>query len=108
MDVLISWMNELRNELVWLADFRYRVDTKDGWAHHVGEEADERMTAAAQKRNIKLTSKSRPLEPEDFNKFDFIIGMDDENNKEIRKAASHWKDELKKPLPDNWADKVPL
>ena len=88
------------------ATFRYKVETKDGWAYHVGDDADERMTAAAQKRDIHLTSKSRPLEPEDFQKFDFIVGMDDENIKAIKKAAAHWKDNLKKPLLEDWEQKV--
>ncbi|KAA6424619.1 MAG: hypothetical protein FRX49_05828 [Trebouxia sp. A1-2] len=86
----------------------YKVETKDGWAYHVGDDADERMTAAAQKRDIHLTSKSRPLEPEDFQKFEFIIGMDAENIKAIKKAAAHWKDILQKPLPKNWEQKVQL
>jgi len=64
------------------------------------------MTAAAQKRDVHLTSKSRPLEPEDFQKFDFIVGMDDENIKAIKKAAAHWKDNLKKPVPKDWEKKV--
>ncbi len=88
------------------ATFRYKVETKDGWAYHVGDDADERMTAAAQKRDVHLTSKSRPLEPEDFQKFDFIVGMDDENIKAIKKAAAHWKDNLKKTLPKDWEKKV--
>ncbi|DBB03873.1 TPA: hypothetical protein ACH3X1_012961 [Trebouxia sp. C0004] len=86
----------------------YKVETKDGWAYHVGDDADERMTAAAQKRDVHLTSKSRPLEPEDFQKFDFIVGMDNENIKAIKKAAAHWKDNLKKTLPKEWEQKVQL
>lgn len=66
------------------------------------------MAAAAEKRDIHLTSKSRPLEPEDFAKFDYIIGMDYENSHEIKKAAQHWQHDLQKPLPDNWKDKVSL
>lgn len=85
---------------------RYKLDTKDAWAHHEGDPADERMTAAAKKRDIHLTSKSRPLTPEDFTKFDYIIGMDYENSKEIKKAAAHWQDDLNKSLPSDWKDKV--
>ena len=85
---------------------RYKLGTKGGWSHHVGHDADERMAAAAKKRDIHLTSKSRPLEPEDFDKFDFIIGMDYDNSQEIKKAAQHWQDDLQKPLPSNWKDKV--
>lgn len=85
---------------------RYKIGTKGGWSYHVGHDADERMAAAAKKRDIHLTSKSRPLEPEDFDKFDFIIGMDYDNSQEIKKAAQHWQDDLQKPLPSNWKDKV--
>ena len=82
------------------------MGTEDGWAYHVGDDADERMTAAARRRDIHLTSKSRPLQPEDFQNFDYIIGMDHENSKAIKKAAEHWRDDLHKPLPENWQDKV--
>ena len=37
------------------------------------------MTAAASKRGVILTSKSRPLRPEDLSTFDYIIGMDPKN-----------------------------
>lgn len=85
---------------------RYKLDTKDAWAHHEGNPADERMTAAAKKRDIHLTSRSRPLKPDDFTNFDYIIGMDHENSKAIKQAAMHWQDDLKRSLPDNWQDKV--
>lgn len=64
------------------------------------------MVAALEKRNLDPYSDSRPLEPEDFQKFDFIIGMNDENNQEVQRAARYWKDDLKKPLPSNWQNKV--
>lgn len=64
------------------------------------------MTAAAKKRDIHLTSRSRPLKPDDFTNFDYIIGMDHENSKAIKQAAMHWQDDLKRSLPDNWQNKV--
>ena len=33
------------------------------------------MQAAAKRRNMHLTSLSRPLTPEDFSAFDYIIGI---------------------------------
>lgn len=33
------------------------------------------MRAAAQRRDMYLTSISRPLTPDDLNKFDYIIGV---------------------------------
>jgi protein-tyrosine-phosphatase len=48
-------------------------------APHAGESADARMTAAAIKRGVCLTSRSRPLRPDDLQRFDYIIGMDNKN-----------------------------
>jgi protein-tyrosine-phosphatase len=44
-----------------------------------GDDADVRMTAAASRRGVLLTSKSRPLRPADLHHFDYIIGMDPSN-----------------------------
>ena len=64
------------------------------------------MIDALKKRNLDPYSDSRPLEPEDFQKFDYIINMNDENVQEVQKAAQYWKDDLQKPIPSNWKDKV--
>ena len=64
------------------------------------------MIDALKKRNLDPYSDSRPLEPEDFQKFDYIINMNDENNQEVQKAARYWKDDLQKSIPSNWKDKV--
>ena len=48
------------------------------------------MTDAARVRNITLTSRSRPLTPQDLADFDYIIGMDHENIAAIHRAATHW------------------
>ena len=37
------------------------------------------MTQAAKKRGVHLSSKSRPLKPEDLSKFEYIVGMDPKN-----------------------------
>lgn len=48
-------------------------------AYHAGEPADARMQTHAKKRNYHLTSISRQIRPDDFEQFDYIIAMDDEN-----------------------------
>lgn len=53
---------------------------------------------AAIKRGVRLTSRSRPLQPSDLNRFDFIIGMDPRNVRDILKAANCWA-EADKQLP---------
>jgi hypothetical protein len=51
---------------------------------HAGDNADARMAQAAKKRGINLTSKSRPLRPQDLQRFDFIVGMDPMNLKAMQ------------------------
>lgn len=62
-----------------------------GWSYHEGDPSDPRMTAAAVKRGVRLTSRSRPLKPEDFKRFKYIIGMDPNNIRAIlvRARGSH-------------------
>lgn len=52
-------------------------------AHHVGELPDERMRAHAAKRGLNLDSCARQFQIEDFEKFDFIITMDQANYKNV-------------------------
>ncbi len=53
-------------------------------AYHAGEPADGRMQRHANKRNIHLTSISRQVEPLDFKEFDYVIGMDDDNMRNMQ------------------------
>lgn len=47
--------------------------------YHAGDPADSRMQQHANKRNYRLTSISRQIKSSDFEAFDYIIGMDDDN-----------------------------
>ena len=63
-------------------------DSAGTTAYHTGEMADQRMQGHAIKRGYRLTSISRAINPEhDFDEFDFIIGMDDNNVWDLRKMA---------------------
>lgn len=61
-----------------------------GWSYHEGNPADSRMTTVASARGVKLTSRSRPLKPEDLEEFDMIIGMDPSNRAAILTAVNYW------------------
>ncbi|KAG2431203.1 hypothetical protein HXX76_009731 [Chlamydomonas incerta] len=65
--------------------------TEGGWSYHEGDAADSRMTLTARKRGVLLTSRSRPLAPLDFGRFDYIVGMDAKNIRAIRTAADYWR-----------------
>ena len=64
--------------------------------HHEGNRADARMRAHASRRSYDLTSISRQFRSNtDFDAFDLIIGMDDQNIKDLKSQARNEED-LKK------------
>lgn len=81
-----------------------------GFSYHEGEAADPRMTAAAAKRGVRLTSRSRPLVPGDFARFKYIVGMDGSNMRAIATAADYWAANGSKdvPPPDEVKGRVSL
>ncbi|GLI67667.1 hypothetical protein VaNZ11_011828 [Volvox africanus] len=64
--------------------------TEGGWSYHEGDPADSRMTITARKRGVLLTSRSRPLQPLDLSRFDYVVGMDPKNLRAIKTAADYW------------------
>jgi len=61
-----------------------KVDSAGILAWHSGEPADRRMQTHASERGYQLTSISRQVKAEDFEKFDIIVGMDHENMRDLR------------------------
>ncbi|MDP4206980.1 MAG: low molecular weight protein-tyrosine-phosphatase, partial [Bacteroidota bacterium] len=65
-------------------------------SYHQGEKADCRMQVHALRRGYQLTSISRPVNPKkDFEGFDMIIGMDDQNIRDLQKLTRNEEDEKK-------------
>jgi protein-tyrosine phosphatase len=63
----------------------FEVDSAGTSDYHEGQPADERMQRHALKRNYQLTSISRPFKPEtDFDNFDMIVAMDQQNLNDLR------------------------
>ena len=56
-----------------------------GW--HEGELPDNRMRTHASRRGYTLTSRSRPIKYDDFDRFDLIIGMDDNNIYDLKRMT---------------------
>lgn len=70
-----------------LAD-KFEIDSAGIAAYHAGEHADERMQQHAINRGYRLTSISRQVKaPDDFDHFDYIIGMDDQNIDDLEYLA---------------------
>lgn len=52
-------------------------------SYHVGNPPDRRMAAAAQTYGIALNGRARQFEPADFDRFDWILAMDQQNYRDI-------------------------
>lgn len=66
----------------------FEIDSAGILSNHKGELADMRMQKHAAKRNYRLTSISRPIVyPLDFERFQYIIGMDDSNIESLKRMC---------------------
>jgi protein-tyrosine phosphatase len=66
----------------------FEIDSAGTSGWHIGESADQRMQSHAIKRGYDLTSLSRQFDPKtDFDYFDYIIGMDDQNLQVLKSMA---------------------
>lgn len=74
----------------------FEIDSAGTGAWHVGKPADRRMQQHARKRGYDLTSIARKFDPSvDFDHFDMIIAMDDENVRDLKQLARNEQDQLK-------------
>ena len=63
------------------------IDSAGTYGGHAGEPADPRMRQAASRRGYALTSHSRKITTDDFDRFDRIIVMDDANYERVHRMA---------------------
>ena len=59
------------------------IDSAGTYGGHRGELPDPRMRAAAAARGYELTHRSRKFVAEDFERFDMIVVMDDQNYHDV-------------------------
>ena len=60
------------------------VDSAGTGSWHIGKKADSSMRIAAERRDINILSRSRQITSEDFEKFNYIVAMDDSNFRNIQ------------------------
>lgn len=65
----------------------FDIDSAGTYAGHRGELPDPRMRTAAADRGYRLTHRSRPVREEDFDRFDYILAMDDNNYEALHRLA---------------------
>ncbi len=64
------------------------IDSCGTGAWHAGERPDSRATAAAAKRGYDLSKlRARAVSKDDFRKFDYILAMDEDNLKNLKRMA---------------------
>lgn len=64
------------------------LDSAGTHDYHVGAPPDSRAIAAARRRGIDLTAlRARMVQPDDFERFDLILAMDEQNLRELRSRA---------------------
>jgi protein-tyrosine phosphatase len=69
-----------------LAD-RVVIDSAGTYGGHSGERSDQRMRSAAANRGIPMTHRARQVREEDFERFDMVIAMDDNNYEALFRLA---------------------
>jgi len=69
-------------------DLTVEVDSAGTAGYHIGEPPDVRSQEAARRRGYDLsTLRARIVEPQDFERFDFILAMDRENLAALQQRA---------------------
>ena len=64
------------------------IDSAGTHDYHIGEAPDRRSLTAAQRRGIDMSSlRARQIPADDFQRFDLVLAMDDENLRELRRMA---------------------
>ena len=66
---------------------RIEVDSAGLGPWHVGELPDHRMRKFGEKHGYQFVSRARMVVPDDFDKFDLIIPMDENNLNELKSMA---------------------
>ena len=66
---------------------QFEVDSAGTGNWHVGKLADSRMREAASNRGISIKSRARQISLDDFNKFDLILTMDNDNLLQVKSLA---------------------
>lgn len=70
-------------------------DSAGFYGGHAGSLPDSRMRAAASRRGYRLDHRARRIREADFDRFDLLIGMDRQNDDDLRRLAPTIEDENK-------------
>lgn len=67
-----------------LANSEFRTFPYSLGPWHVGKSPDHRALDTMKNHDLAYSNKARKITPQDFKKFDYIFGMDDENMSDLK------------------------
>jgi len=70
------------------AETRFVIDSAGTGGWHVGERPDGRVREIANRHGVDLNGRARQVTPQDFDRFDHVICMDDENRRQLEQAGA--------------------
>ena len=75
----------IMNHLIQQANLADEItcDSAGTSSYHIGSPPDRRMTAAAKQQGLTFQGEARQFQRSDFEKFDLILAMDQENHQDI-------------------------
>lgn len=65
----------------------FEIDSAGTGDWHIGEPPDPRSAAAAERRGITLTGRARQFERGDWDRFDYVLAMDQSNYENLLRGA---------------------
>jgi len=65
----------------------WSVDSAAIGSWHVGSSPDSRALSTMKKHGLPYTNRARQIKKQDFEEFDYIFGMDDENMDDLKRLA---------------------
>lgn len=68
---------------------RVHVDSAGTLGYHEGDLPDSRMRKAAAQRGYDLDHRARQVQPADFERFDYVLAMDDRNMTDLVRLFGH-------------------
>lgn len=71
------------------------LDSAGTAGYHIGKNPDPRMTATLEVRGIKVSGQARQFVKKDYDDFDLIIPMDEDNHRDILRLARNDEDRAK-------------
>ena len=83
------------------------VDSAGIGAWHVGPLPDHRMRLHGEQHGYDISSRARQIKPQDFDHFDWILAMDNQNVVDLKKVARNLKDAKKIRLATDFMTQHP-